>query len=94
MHRATFVFALLILSGGFGLRCEEQPRPVDHLRVDIPGLENRVRVTTDDLGVPHISGVRWENVWRVQGYVHARDRFFQMDLSRRAAMSPRGLPIR
>jgi penicillin amidase len=40
---------------------------------------------TDDLGVPHIYAGSDHDVFFMQGYVHARDRFFQMDASRRVA---------
>ncbi len=35
--------------------------------------------------MPHISTDDEEAVWFAQGYVHARDRFFQMELARRLA---------
>jgi penicillin amidase len=84
MRRSVFVLVLLVFGSVIGAR-GPRPEPVDHLTIDLPGLEHRVRVTTDELGVPHISGVRLGDTLRVQGYLHARDRFFQMDVNRRAA---------
>ncbi|MEN8183413.1 MAG: penicillin acylase family protein [Myxococcota bacterium] len=40
---------------------------------------------TDELGVPHVFAHTDLDAFRVQGYLHARDRFFQMDVNRRAA---------
>ena len=48
-----------------------------------PGLENPVRVIRDVDGIPHIFGKSEHDVVFVQGYLHAQDRFFQMDVSRR-----------
>jgi len=51
----------------------------------IPGLEAEAEVILDTRGVPHIRAATEHDVWFLQGYVHARDRFFQMDLARRSA---------
>ena len=49
----------------------------------IAGLESLVRVDRDVLGVPTLVGDSREDVARGLGFVHAQDRFFQMDLQRR-----------
>jgi penicillin G amidase len=51
----------------------------------LPGLSGAVRVQRDGLGIPTISGSTRADVARATGFVHAQDRFFQMDLSRRQA---------
>lgn len=51
----------------------------------IPGLLDEVVVTIDDRGVPKISGESRADVVRVQGWMHARDRLFQMDGLRRVS---------
>src|SRR5262249_26235905 len=51
----------------------------------LPGLAAPVTVERDDLGVPTIRGSSRLDVARGLGFVHAQDRFFQMDLFRRAA---------
>lgn len=52
---------------------------------NIPGLGKTSLAITDDQGVPHLVARTDQDLARVQGYVHARDRFFQMDLIRRQA---------
>ena len=52
-------------------------------RVAAPGLTAPVTVERDALGVPTIAGSSRNNVAYATGYVHAQDRYFQMDLSRR-----------
>ena len=49
----------------------------------IPGLEAEVTVERDALGVPTIRGASRADVARGLGFVHAQERFFQMDLLRR-----------
>lgn len=50
-----------------------------------PGLSAAVEVTEDQYGVPTIKGESEHDVAFVQGYIHARDRFFQMDYFRKLA---------
>jgi penicillin amidase len=49
----------------------------------LPGLGAPVTVTRDALGVPTIQAATRADVARALGYLHAQDRFFQMDLLRR-----------
>lgn len=49
----------------------------------ISGLGADVRVERDALGVPTISALSRADVARALGFLHAQDRFFQMDLQRR-----------
>jgi len=50
-----------------------------------PGLSDTVTVTEDQYGIPTIRGKNELDVIFVQGYLHARDRFFQMDRDRKGA---------
>ncbi len=51
----------------------------------IPGLSAPVSVAFDADGVPHIRAASAEDGAAALGFVHARDRMFQMELMRRAA---------
>lgn len=51
----------------------------------LPGLQGVVHVTWDSVGVPHVRANSAEDLLYVQGWLHARDRLFQMDLMRRVA---------
>ncbi|MHB8425857.1 MAG: penicillin acylase family protein, partial [Gammaproteobacteria bacterium] len=53
--------------------------------VKLAGLTAPVTVTRDRLGVPTITAPNRLDVARVLGFLHAQDRFFQMDLMRRLA---------
>lgn len=50
----------------------------------IAGLQSAVTIQRDDYGVPHIAAENEHDLFFAQGYVHAQDRLWQMDLSRRA----------
>lgn len=85
----TFVSALVIagagLIGGRSLMLASLPRVSGTLVV--PGLAGAVTISRDDRGVPAIrvpSG-RETDAALALGFLHAQDRFFQMDLMRRRA---------
>jgi penicillin amidase len=51
----------------------------------LPGCPTEIDIRIDGFGVPHIRAGEQEALWYAQGYIHARDRFFQMELARRTA---------
>ena len=51
---------------------------------ELPGLRTPGLVVYDSNGIPHICSGSDRDTYFLQGYVHARDRFFQMDFQRRA----------
>lgn len=51
----------------------------------LPGLGQPVVVERDLYGIPTIQGISRVDVARATGFLHGQDRFFQMDLMRRAA---------
>jgi penicillin amidase len=65
------------------LRARRAGRP-DRGTLDLPGLHASVEVHFDAYGVPHIRAQNDADAFCAQGYCHARDRFFQMDMLRRA----------
>jgi penicillin G amidase len=53
--------------------------------VDVPGLEGPARVDRDANGIAHIRAGSRHDLFFLQGWVHAQDRLFQMDVRRRQA---------
>jgi penicillin amidase len=53
--------------------------------LELRGLASGVRVYRDSSGVPTVEGSSRADVARATGWLHAQDRFFQMDLLRRKA---------
>ncbi|MGY6274874.1 penicillin acylase family protein [Methylomonas sp. MgM2] len=57
--------------------------PFEDGEIKFPGLNSKVAVQSDSFGVPTISAETRNDAFRVLGYLHARDRLFQMELMRR-----------
>ena len=51
-------------------------------RLTVPGLRGPVEVLRDGYGVPHIYADTAEDLFVAQGFVHAQDRFYEMDFRR------------
>ena len=54
-------------------------------RITLPGLTAPVEVLRDAYGVPQIYADTAEDLFLAQGYVHAQDRFYEMDFRRHVA---------
>jgi penicillin G amidase len=52
---------------------------------EVPGLLSPLEVVVDHRGVPHVRASVETDLWFAEGYLHARERFFQMELARRVA---------
>src|SRR5688572_8272482 len=78
------VVAILIAAGGVYARSQVYASlaQLDGSAV-IAGLSAPARVERDGLGVPTITAASRADVARALGFLHAQDRFFQMDLQRR-----------
>lgn len=70
---------------GFWKNAENALSPVPDLQKALPGLKESVEVVFDDLMIPHIFAKNTEDATMVQGYLTARDRLWQMDLTTRKA---------
>jgi penicillin amidase len=81
MRRLTVVMALLFVSvaaaRGDPLRAATPQA--------LPGLRAAAQITRDVYGIAHIKAASEHDLFFLQGYVHAEDRLFQMDVSRRQA---------
>ena len=53
--------------------------------LNLPGLSSPVEVIRDRWGVPHIYSDNAHDLFFAQGYVHAQDRLWQMEVNRRTA---------
>ncbi len=51
----------------------------------MPGLSAPVKIIRDRWGIPHIYAENRPDLFFAQGFVHAQDRLFQMELNRRTA---------
>jgi penicillin amidase len=76
---------ILLALGGVALYAVHTVRasfPVTSGEVEVPGLAASVTVTRNDLGIPDLYASSLEDLFFAQGYVHAQDRFWEMDVRR------------
>jgi penicillin amidase len=51
--------------------------------IQLPGLHAPVEVYRDSFGIPHIYAANTHDLFMAQGFIHAQDRFWQMEFWRR-----------
>jgi penicillin amidase len=77
------VVVLALLAGtAFVVWSVRRPFPDYEGSVALAGLRAEVEVVRDEHGIPHIYADTAEDLFRAQGYVHAQDRFWEMDFRR------------
>jgi penicillin G amidase len=84
----AFVVLLGVTAAGGGFFVQRQLQnslPLTSGTVMLAGLEAPVTVERDELGIPTITAASRADAARALGFLHAQDRFFQMDLQRRQA---------
>lgn len=80
----VLVLALGVLTSG-AIATVRKSFPETSARLMVSGLKGQVEVLRDSYGVPHIYADNPEDLFAAQGYVHAQDRFFEMDFRRHLA---------
>ncbi len=80
------ILALIAGAGGFYYFKSYLPNKVAPLsfpqidgNITVAGLNGKVDIYRDNMGVPHIYAATTHDLFFAQGYVHAQDRFWQMD---------------
>ena len=71
------------LAGGAYYVLMRRPVPRFKGQVRLTGLHEAVEVITDRYGVPHMYAQNEDDLYCAQGYVHAQERLWQMELNRR-----------
>ena len=77
------VLLLVVLVFGAWLWLTRRPYPQTRGSIRAEGLSAPVEVLRDRYGVPHIYARSAEDLFFAQGFVHAQDRFWQMEFWRR-----------
>lgn len=57
--------------------------PIYSGKIKLTSLEQNVEVYFDEYGIPHIYAKNEEDAYKALGYVHAQERFFQLELIKR-----------
>lgn len=81
---ALFTFCLLLVAL-FVLVPLYRSLPDRDARILMPGLAESAAVNRDSLGIVRVSAANRRDAAKLLGFVHAQDRFFQMDLLRRTS---------
>lgn len=76
------VLVLAVVAGGAVAWTVTRSFPQTSGSVDVPGLSAPVTVYRDDAGVPQLVASTADDLFRAQGFVHAQDRFWEMDFRR------------
>lgn len=76
------VLVLAVLVVVLGVVTVRRPFPQENGELTLAGLDAPVDVYRDAYGIPHIFASTSHDLFYVQGYVHAQDRFWQMDFWR------------
>ncbi len=67
---------------GFAFHTVRQSFPQESGTIQLSTLKAEVSVQRDNLGIPHIYAANSHDLFMAQGYIHAQDRFWQMDFWR------------
>jgi penicillin amidase len=79
-------FVIYLIFFGVGAYIYFQSRPTLEGKMSLKGLQGKVTITRDQYGVPHIAAEKSDlDAFFALGYVHAQDRFWQMEFNRRVA---------
>ncbi len=73
---------LVIAAGGVGVYTVRRSFPQNSGSLAVPGLNDQVDVYWDANGIPHLYATTTHDLFLAQGYLHAQDRFYQMDFWR------------
>src|SRR5687768_10878191 len=78
------VLLVVVIGGGVYVRRQlHASLPMLDGTIAVNGLSGPVTIERDALGVPTITAATRRDAARALGFLHAQDRFFQMDLQRR-----------
>ena len=80
------ILALIVAAGGLFYFKSYLPNTVAQKsfpqidgEIQLDGLDGTVDIYRDQMGIPHIYATTTHDLFFAQGYVHAQDRFWQMD---------------
>ncbi|MFD1825818.1 MULTISPECIES: penicillin acylase family protein [Mumia] len=79
---AIVLAVVLVAVAALGIVTVRKPFPDREGTAQLTGLGADVTVLRDDHGIPQVYADSAEDLFMAQGYVHAQDRFFEMDFRR------------
>lgn len=82
LFAAIVVVLALVGLAGVSVATARRALPQTDGEISLPGLSTPVEVLRDRWGVAHLYADNAEDLFEAQGYVHAQDRFYEMDVRR------------
>jgi len=79
---AAALCLLLIAATGAAVFLTRASWPQTDGTLAVPGLDGQVKVVRDTHGIPQVYASSSDDLFFAQGYVHAQDRFWEMDVRR------------
>jgi len=79
---AVMATTALVGAGWYGVSTVRASYPQLSGELRVPGLIDEVEVIRDERGIPQIYASTMEDLFFAQGFVHAQDRFWEMDVRR------------
>ncbi len=79
---AGLLVVVIVVGVGFGFWQVRRGYPQYDGEVALPGLTGEVQVLRNAYGVPTVYADTAEDLFRAQGFLHAQDRFWDMDFRR------------
>jgi penicillin amidase len=76
------VLVLVVAAASFGAWTVRRSFPQVSGEIALPGLKSEVQVLRDERGIPQIYAASSADLFYAEGYVHAQDRFWEMDFRR------------
>jgi len=83
MILGILILLVVIVAAGGGYFVTRHSFPTINGTIKVAGLQSQVEVYRDSWGIPHIYASNPHDLFFTQGYVHAQDRFWQMEFWRR-----------
>lgn len=82
----AIIALLIVVLGIVGVVSVRRPFPDTDTTLTLPGLQDEVNVYRDENGIPQIYAQNEHDLFLAQGYVHAQDRFWQMEFWRHVGL--------
>lgn len=79
----VIVISLAALAATLAYYVTRRPLPKQEGELVVLGMQDAITIYRDSWGVPHAYAANPYDLFFAQGYVHAQDRWWQMDISRR-----------
>ncbi|MCB8951060.1 MAG: penicillin acylase family protein [Ardenticatenales bacterium] len=81
----SLLLAVVVVVAGILIYTVRRPFPKTNGNITVTGLQAEVNIYRDEYGIPHIYAQNADDLFFAEGYVHAQDRFWQMEFWRHIA---------